>query len=426
MPETGRIAILVIHGIGQQSPFDTLDSFARGFLKAAESYFGAENPADYKMAHRELPRRDPGAWESWQQYYLALDPGNAQASNAPSFDIFEYYWAYRMTGQATLRDIVDWLDRASHSAHKFYKPPDSGSGQSGRKPHANIPLPKDSPINRLLEPGTQNFHRNGYLRFIGYSVPVALRWMEGAFRWMEELSTSPLRHLPYAGWIISILAELHSHLLKKAMGVLIDYLGDVVVYTTTDRKAEHFVIRQKILRDSRLALEALLANPRYDRVLVAGHSLGSVIAYDTLNRMHKAPPLTEADGAKVDYKKLKGLITFGSPLDKIAFFFRDEIDDEQWVRAQIINNLHSFMRRETLFESQRGAVDLADETSANLKDVVWLNFYDYQDPISGHLDVYLAENKRVDTGLGFGAAHLGYWNCGAMYQQSLARFFSNP
>jgi len=54
-------------------------------------------------------------------------------------------------------------------------------------------------------------------------------------------------------------------------------------------------------------------------VAIVGHSLGSVIAYDTLNGLINED---ERNGRKTGIlKRTSILLTFGSPLDKIAFFF---------------------------------------------------------------------------------------------------------
>jgi len=44
---TGRTAFVVIHGIGEQSPFETLDSFGRGLL----GEFDQQRIA-YQLAHK--------------------------------------------------------------------------------------------------------------------------------------------------------------------------------------------------------------------------------------------------------------------------------------------------------------------------------------------------------------------------------------
>lgn len=391
MTDSPRKAILVIHGIGQQNPFETLDSFTRGFLPVAENHYSVQ----YTLEHRQVPRTGRGSWESWQQYYLAL-----QSDSAPCIDVYEHYWAYRMTEQASLSDIVDWLERASRYARNFY---DAQAG--GVDIRDKVKDIKDSRLNRLFEPGTGRFHANGYLRLLGWGMPLVLK----AMAYLEE-SFVPSN---------AILSFIYKYFLQKLKTTVIDYVGDIAVYTQTDRKAKHFVVRQKMLLEARMAVEALLADPRYDSVIVAGHSLGSVVAYDTLNRLHKAPPLTGEDNANaVEYGRLTGLVTFGSPLDKTYFFFRETVTEEEWVRGQFLDDLHSFMRRPSPPGQDKGRA-IEDETAANLHGVTWLNFYDRLDPVSGHLDVYDADNIEVKTGAAFGVAHTAYWQHEPMYEAIL-------
>ena len=57
------------------------------------------------------------------------------------------------------------------------------------------------------------------------------------------------------------------------------------------------------------------------KIIIVGHSLGSVIAFDTLNRITHAANIDQEKWRSVG--KIEGLITFGSPLDKLAFSFRE-------------------------------------------------------------------------------------------------------
>src|SRR5213080_2751829 len=69
--------------------------------------------------------------------------------------------------------------------------------------------------------------------------------------------------------------------------------------------------------------------PGYSRVVVVGHSLGSVLAYDTLNALINEDQVCAKQRGVVS--KTRALITFGSPLDKTAFMFRlDAKGEEQW------------------------------------------------------------------------------------------------
>ena len=158
-------------------------------------------------------------------------------------------------------------------------------------------------------------------------------------------------------------------------------------------------------------------------MILAGHSLGSVIAYDTLNRINIR---TNVDGKNsLPIEKLAGLITFGSPLDKIAFFFREQTPPDQFVRRQILAHLHSFKSKPLDFEKDDPVV--ANPVAHNLDFVPWVNYYAHNDPVSGHLDFYSIDsqdNVRLDLPQPWGVAHTGYWKSKEFYEDIAKRFLS--
>ncbi len=96
----------------------------------------------------------------------------------------------------------------------------------------------------------------------------------------------------------------------------------------------------------------------YDQIIVAGHSLGSVIAYDALNRV-----IQETNARRVEKKeasKIIGLVTLGSPLDKLAFFFQVRTDEDKRVQRQILAHLHKF-RAYPLEDKKDGIILISGE-----------------------------------------------------------------
>ena len=79
---------------------------------------------------------------------------------------------------------------------------------------------------------------------------------------------------------------------KLIANIFVEYPGDVAIYVASNKLDRFDEVRQKI---KQLALESLMplysargansAVPLYSKVAVVGHSLGSVIAYDTLNKL---------------------------------------------------------------------------------------------------------------------------------------------
>ncbi len=138
--------------------------------------------------------------------------------------------------------------------------------------------------------------------------------------------------------------------LKSALaliqGFLINFLGDVQIYCTQDENAKFFELRKSIVQavesvilsvlrttdDQRpkatvvhveeaniLDTEPPVVQPYYDKIFVAAHSLGSTIALDALMNIHE---LVEEQGmSETLWRRLRGLITFGTSLEKTRFFF---------------------------------------------------------------------------------------------------------
>jgi hypothetical protein len=88
---------------------------------------------------------------------------------------------------------------------------------------------------------------------------------------------------------------------------------------------------------------------------------------------------------------LCGLITFGSPLDKMAFFFREQTKKEQYLRSQIIKHFHGFKQRPWSEQQTDGAKRLVATPqlfSRLFDDIRWRNYHDRGDLVSGSLDYY--------------------------------------
>jgi hypothetical protein len=199
------------------------------------------------------------------------------------------------------------------------------------------------------------------------------------------------------------------------------YVADVAVYVNADAKSKNYAARNAILTESTAALKGLLACGSYDRVILAGHSLGSVIAYDTINELlseynaapgigddHPDPMLTLNQ-----LQTLKGLVTFGSPLDKIYYFFRQHVKRDQAIRAQILSMLYSFRK----IQSGRDYGEFKFNYSfSQLDELEWLNAWAPRDPVSGKLKFYNVNDRREFHYRVPVLAHLSYWGDPNFYE----------
>ncbi len=181
-------------------------------------------------------------------------------------------------------------------------------------------------------------------------------------------------------------------------------------------------------------------------MILAGHSLGSQIAFDAVNRLTQLISLKEIDGVApggdyIDHtgaqcpvnsgdttlKNIRdllcGLVTFGSPLDKIAFFLREQAPDEQYLRGQMLENNHSFKQKKWFDDSEVKFI-LDPPFNRVFDDIRWYNYYDMGDPISGYLDYYKSvvniqcSYKRK----GHSFTHSDYWSDPKMFRQIVDDF----
>lgn len=128
-------------------------------------------------------------------------------------------------------------------------------------------------------------------------IPKRLRWLYYAF-WGTLAALFALVGLTLSwvvaawngladtGWVRIVAGFVASGLLAYVNNLLTEYLGDAVRYMTP--RPPNINQRQKIRQAGMQLLRRLhetdaTGTNRYDRIVVVGHSLGSVIAYDLLN-----------------------------------------------------------------------------------------------------------------------------------------------
>ena len=101
---------------------------------------------------------------------------------------------------------------------------------------------------------------------------------------------------------------------------LLEFVGDAAIYVSSHTLNRFYETRQAIKTTSLDVARAVYEHGGCDRHILMGHSLGSVIAYDTLNRLIVDDEILEGRLRVAERTAL--LLTFGSILDKTAFLFR--------------------------------------------------------------------------------------------------------
>ncbi|OZC01365.1 hypothetical protein [Rubricoccus marinus] len=193
--------------------------------------------------------------------------------------------------------------------------------------------------------------------------PVLPRWLDG---------NDPLTKVTVLRPVVWVLLFGVSAYIRN---VIVQYLGDVVAYIsphTLDRFAD---LRRAIREASLSVLRAVYhargkdGMPLYEGVAVVGHSLGSVVAYDALNRMLAEDAGSTGPGVLVQ-ERTRLLLTFGSPLDKTAYIFRAQ-------------NLSLSDIREALANAAQPLI-----LDPSVRTFPWVNVHSPRDVIGSALDLY--------------------------------------
>ncbi|WP_392534839.1 hypothetical protein [Nostoc sp. C117] len=390
----GHTAFLFIHGIGEQNPFETVDLFTQNFL----TYFDKEN-LSFKLEHVIAQRRlSTGSF--WTESFIRLKSTDNDGDWL--IDIHEYYWSAYTENKITVPEILRWAEQTLDGTIKFYN----------RK--ENQPL-----LDQLLA----KKNRKSLFKYRLRSLTILLRIFNFFYPVLRMIT-----------WLILSLAGpfLQGRFLQSAWQLskkivtppLVNFIGDITIYSITDAKSPYKIIRQQILTESLTLLKEILQDKQidYDQVIIGGHSLGSCIAYDTLNLLCVEASLSPDKNQSLLLNKIKGLITFGSPLDKIAFFFREVAQEGQYIRQRILEHLNSFRVKPEF--AQQSKYSFPNPVLCKLEGVRWINYYHLKDPISGHLDYY---ENLVNIEMKYPASwgdqgHQGYWSDANFYEDIADRF----
>ena len=227
------------------------------------------------------------------------------------------------------------------------------------------------------------------------------------------------RFFGWGGWVWPFLAIVSA----QARTVLVEYVGDVTAYVASNKVDRFDDLRAKIKALARDSLSAVYSAKapgmdkfEYDRICVVGHSLGSVIAYDTMNRLIADDMLTGNPARVVDRTNV--LLTFGSPLDKTAFFFSVMGKNTRHIREQLAAVVQPMIE----YRDVRDKIEWVNVYSRN--DIVSgpLDFYEFPEPPpSGVAQVRRVVNIKDEDALVPLVAHVEYWTNFTVWNQLLAR-----
>jgi hypothetical protein len=198
-------------------------------------------------------------------------------------------------------------------------------------------------------------------------------------------------------------------------GFLIQYVGDVAVFVQSNTLDRFYDLRQQIKSCVWKTAHAVYSQqPAYESIVMVGHSLGSVLIYDTLNQLLSDEVLVS--GAPSVAVRTELLLTFGSPLDKTAFLFGAQGGRGQSKEAR---------------EALAAAVQPLISRAAVREEIPWINIFSSWDLISGSLDYYDLPKDATPPGPArvrnipdpeattLLAAHTEYWQNALVYRTIL-------
>ncbi|HVO63888.1 MAG TPA: hypothetical protein VMT53_23400 [Terriglobales bacterium] len=378
------VAVLVCHGMGQQVRYETIAAFAECIREEVLKQGCTAEPVDVHLcqvdddfrARAELRWRKDG------------EPHEVH--------VYEAYWAPLTEGKVSYWDTIKFLLRAGAYGLRWSKPFMRSTFKRWM-----FGGPRDLPIGRttwialvvvlaflLLQVGVIAYVSlalaQQWKAALSPSFPVVngfWPWLVACGHWLAALI--PGIEYVRAGrswfWIVLWVGLLAEALLVRYF--VVEFVGDVAAYISPYKNSKFDDLRHEI-RKIGLDVGKVIygfgkkqpAIPDYEKVIIAGHSLGSVVAYDTLNSLIAADEVCTDAARRHVVRRTRALITFGSPLDKTAFIFRNQAGTEQeWIREKLAAAVQPLI------------VSYPDYRPEWFE---WVNIWSPMDIISGSLEYY--------------------------------------
>lgn len=225
-PAAVKQAVVLIHGIGEQVPMDTL----RGFVRAVWT-------TDESVRNPYVPDQVWSKPDNVSQNFELRRLTTAEGMNGKRTDFFELYWADLMVG-TKVKHLTAWL-------------------------------------SLLLLRSPRQVPRQ--LRGLWWTIAVLTVVVPaGLVAWKLGL-------VQLSGLWISALGAAGSAVWLFASGLLLNVAGDAARYLHVSPPN---IGRRRAIRDAGIQLLTRLhESGDYDRIVVVGHSLGSVVGYDILTHL---------------------------------------------------------------------------------------------------------------------------------------------
>jgi hypothetical protein len=438
-PLLNRVAILIVHGMGQQVPYETIDGVAQAAARGVEGGGGTVS----RSVIRSVRLGTQGKDDEETELVRAEMQVKENSGQERDVHIYEAYWAPLTEGKVSLTEVINFLFDAGWNGIENTEARTYGRWMFGEEQQFVLPTEKliatlcgamallvalilvnlvaastfglNSAVEKVasLAQANQDVLHSAWTwdivlveiaelsvaagifvfgrsklkiaRFISWGLVLggALLIIIGAILMVVHLAVPGFLSIPSSwshamsrGWTLRLIVlATEVWVVYTGRDVLVQYVGDVAAYIAAHTVSRFWEVRQQIWRAAMKVGEAVYRARTadnteflYTKIIVVGHSLGSVIAYDVLNGLlldeqFSAQPLNVADRTRM-------FLTFGSPLDKTAFLFRTQKDMRSQVR-----------------EVGAAAVQPMITNYGN-RPHEWVNLWSPSDIISGRLDFY--------------------------------------
>ncbi|PTA66415.1 hypothetical protein C8263_18025 [Deinococcus arcticus] len=215
--------------------------------------------------------------------------------------------------------------------------------------------------------------------FIGLVVSVfvfSVTLAASVVSWSTAPFVDPIDFWRAEGLGRSVAQVMFGLLLASPLnGFLAEYFGDVAYWGTYDENDTKYEKRRAVLELCTETLEVIVQDPKCERVVIAAHSLGSRVTYESLlymNYRRLQDNGNDETAAADELAKIKHLITYGSPIDKMHYFTESR---------------SGFSRHyERTYNKLTGDASKLPFKKNGVPNILWVNFHTAGDAISGPIE----------------------------------------
>lgn len=436
-----RLAVVVVHGVRPHPRYATQDELGEQLAKALNRTAGATTAKGPWRSSVTYPQNQS------EGTLPTITRVSRQSPNSDIYDVIEAYWSPLTKHKASAFSVLSWLYRnvlvPANTDARLETPPPKMAFDLAYVGGAVLLAVAFLTIASVLlvycglrvfglaQPSALGAD---WARLIVVSLATALdalfsvtviQAIWSGFRSISDASPVPERGphrrwgaiavllltglggiaavsfvpLPIGGtfgvqWEIALATLLMVLARALVVDFLVSFFGDVEVYSSRDENDEYYMARSRVVHIAREAIASAIADRpfgqerSYDRVVVMGHSLGSVIAMDAIIALHHA----HKEGAvpSSSWERLRSLVTYGTALEKARYFF------DASMKVTLSSSFLAW-RDEIygpLFSAKREVLDGPPGSGIH-----WSNYWYLPDPVANPIESYrsiLDVHERLD------------------------------